>query len=705
MAAKSVIDIDIHDEKFQNFLEKFAEFQKAIGDIPAAWQGIAQGAGAVAQETKKSAETTETIAENTQDAAEATKDLAENTGEVVKAENQLARSRDASGRFIKASADSAAAVAESTTDAADAAKVLADNTDKAVKAEGRLARARAAVGRFFKASAEGAGEVTESTDKSAKAAQKFNKETGKAEKNLNKARKDSKSLATNIKDATSSLLTWGGVLGMFSGLAGVGSLWGLSHLARDAGAQRFTAMGLGTTAGGLNASAVNYQTALGNPVGTLGAIRDAQLDLSKRWQFQAMGVGNPDQDPAKLLPKMIKAARDIFVRNGSTQQGAEAYGLTNFFSLDDLNRFKKMSDAEIDAMAKQADKDAQKLQLTDQQLKQWQEFSVQLDRSKVSIENAFIKGLGPLTPSLEKLSDSVAQAIQSFLESPTLGHWIDDAADAIRRFGTYLSSPEFEQDIDHFMKGVERLAKLLSGDMSISDFLKGSSSILSDKPVTDPKTGKSYVPGGLEDPHVGKFTKDIGRALYRTTGTAPSDYDAYFAEAGKKYHFDPRLLKAIAGAESAWDANANSVKGAQGLMQVMPGNFKPGENPHDPHDNIMAGARVLDWARRMPGGDDVDAMLRWYNGGKNQNNGENRRYAGRVHEAYKKYYGTDMPGTYQSSQPPTSGGTSGMDAKETHRLLQQIVDQHKHGGAQAIVIHNNTGGNAVVSSTQLGGFG
>ena len=68
------------------------------------------------------------------------------------------------------------------------------------------------------------------------------------------------------------------------------------------------------------------------------------MDLSKRWQFQALGINNPDQDPAKLLPQLIRNARDIFVKNGSTLQGANAYGLTNFFSLDDLNRFKNMSD-------------------------------------------------------------------------------------------------------------------------------------------------------------------------------------------------------------------------------------------------------------------------------------------------------------------------------------------------------------------------
>ncbi|MCV5863146.1 hypothetical protein OFN36_29490, partial [Escherichia coli] len=88
--------------------------------------------------------------------------------------------------------------------------------------------------------------------------------------------------------------------------------------------QRFTSLGLGTSIGALDSTAINYQKALGNPAGTLGAIRDSQMDLSKRWTFQAMGINNPDQDPAKLLPQMIRNARDIFVQNGSTLQGAQA---------------------------------------------------------------------------------------------------------------------------------------------------------------------------------------------------------------------------------------------------------------------------------------------------------------------------------------------------------------------------------------------
>ncbi|EAX2303927.1 lytic transglycosylase domain-containing protein [Salmonella enterica] len=636
MAAKSIVEIDVQDEKFQSFLEKFNEYQKALGELPEQWRGAVHGLGEAAKETE--------------------------------------RVRDGTEGITKAFADGVAALA-SVNDGLDR---LNGNLEKATKTQ------------------------TE-----------FNRKSGGARNFLNKASKDAKSLAGHIKDATTSLLSWGTVLGLFSGLAGAGGLWGLNHLAGNASAQRFTSMGLGTTAGGLNSAAINYQKVLGNPVGTLGAIRDSQLDLSKRWQFNAMGV-NPNQDPATLLPQMIKSARDIFVRNGSTQQGAEAYGLTNYFTLDDLNRFKNMSDAEIDAMTKQAQKDAQRLQITDQQLKQWQDFNVQLDRSKVSIGNTFIRGLAPLAPELGKLSDAFSGAIETVLKSPELGKWIDGLSTGIRNFGNYLASPEFKNDVAAFMTGVERLATVIGkvidwiagkSDISVDD-VKSHSSILSNEPVTDTTTGKSYVQGGQNDPAVWSWLKSAGRSLNKITGTAPSEYDEYFEEAAKKYNLDPKILKATAAAESSWDQNAKgpvtrSGQQAQGLMQVMPDNFQPGENPFDPRDNIMAGARVMSWAKSKAG-DDVEEMLRWYNGGKNRGSKENREYAGRVNEQYRKIYGSDMPGTSTSNpvvQPVQQG------AGKTDQILQQILDNQKRGHAQGLVVYNNTGGNAIVSSTQLGGFG
>lgn len=624
MVAKSIVDIDVNDDKFVAFMERFREYQSALDDLPEAWRVAAVGIGESSKQTEKA------------------------KGEA----------KELGAEFN--------AVAEA---------ILTINS--------------------------GIDRLNANLEDSKKKQDEFNKSTRSAKGFLSDATKDAKSLAGHIKEATASLLSWGGIVGIFTGVLGVGGLFGINRLAATTGAQRFTSLGLGTSIGALDSTAINYQKALGNPAGTLGAIRDSQMDLSKRWTFQAMGINNPDQDPAKLLPQMIRNARDIFVQNGSTLQGAQAHGLTNFFTLDDLNRFKNMSDEEITAMEKRAQQDARMLQITDQQARQWQDFNVQLDYSRQSIRNTFVRGLGPLTPQLSKLSDALSGAIDTVLKSPELGKWIDALARGIERFGNYLSSPEFTSDVLSFMDGVKRLGQsvsrlidLFAGKISLSEFMSGSSSILGSSTREDAEGSQPYVPGSESDPRVWGVLK-WGKMA---SGVAPTQYDDYFSEAAKKYNVDPRWLKAIAAGESSWDQNAVSEAGAKGLMQVMPGNFQPGENPFDPRDNIMAGARVFSWAMQSANGD-LDEALRYYNGGSRRGSAENRAYPGRIREKYAAMYGA-----------PKNNDASGVDNSEiakntskTNQLLQQIIDgKGGRGGSGDVVIYNNTGGNAVVTSAQLG---
>ncbi|MFV3039859.1 lytic transglycosylase domain-containing protein [Escherichia coli] len=564
MVAKSIVDIDVNDDKFVAFMERFREYQSALDDLPEAWRVAAVGIGESSKQTEKA------------------------KGEA----------KELGAEFN--------AVAEA---------ILTINS--------------------------GIDRLNANLEDSKKKQDEFNKSTRSAKGFLSDATKDAKSLAGHIKEATASLLSWGGIVGIFTGVLGVGGLFGINRLAATTGAQRFTSLGLGTSIGALDSTAINYQKALGNPAGTLGAIRDSQMDLSKRWTFQAMGINNPDQDPAKLLPQMIRNARDIFVQSGSTLQGAQAHGLTNFFTLDDLNRFKNMSDEEITAMEKRAQQDARMLQITDQQARQWQDFNVQLDYSSQSIRNTFVRGLGPLTPQLRKLSDALSGAIDTVLKSPELGKWIDALARGIERFGNYLSSPEFTSDVLSFMDGVKRLGQsvsrlidLFAGKISLSEFMSGSSSILGSSTREDAEGSQPYVPGSESDPRVWGVLK-WGKMA---SGVAPTQYDDYFSEAAKKYNVDPRWLKAIAAGESSWDQNAVSEAGAKGLMQVMPGNFQPGENPFDPRDNIMAGARVFSWAMQSANGD-LDEALRYYNGGSRRGSAENRAYPGRIREKYAAMYG------------------------------------------------------------------
>jgi soluble lytic murein transglycosylase len=72
-------------------------------------------------------------------------------------------------------------------------------------------------------------------------------------------------------------------------------------------------------------------------------------------------------------------------------------------------------------------------------------------------------------------------------------------------------------------------------------------------------------------------------------------YDDLIADASKRYEVSFPLLKAIIKAESDFDPTAISKKGAMGLMQIMPENFKMLgiKDPFDPRENINAGTRYF----------------------------------------------------------------------------------------------------------------
>lgn len=603
MVAKSIVDIDVNDDKFVSFMEKFKEYQAALEDLPEAWRGLAHGATDATKETAK-----------------------------AKTEGDL---------LAKAFSEGASAI-------------LSINS--------------------------GLDRLTDSLDRANKSQEDFNKKTRSSKGFLSDATKDAKSLAGHIRDATTSLLSWGGIVGLFTGVLGVGGLFGLNRLAATTGSQRFTSLGIGTSIGALDSTVINYQKALGNPTATLGAIRDSQMDLSKRWQFQAMGINNPDQDPAKLLPQMIRNARDIFVKNGSTLQGANAYGLTNFFSLDDLNRFKNMSDEEIDAMERRAQKDAKLLQITDQQARQWQDFNVQLDYSSQSIRNAFVRGLGPLTPQLSKLSDALAGAIDTVLQSPELGKWIDSLAGGIERFGKYLASPEFTKDVDSFMAGIEKLGALIGKvydwvvgktDISVSD-VTSASSILSDKKVTDPKTGQTYTPGSEDDPRVWGWLKGVKR----------------FFSSGDVKPVDPTPADVSAKGRTIADRfnNPTNLRWAEGYGAH---NTKSGKFAVFPtlDEGVLASAKQLQIYGTRGINTVSDIVKKWAPSNEN----DTAEYIRHV----VKTTGLGANDRLNLNDPAILAKLiSAMSTKEGagNRVSEGAVIQ----------IFNNTGGNAIVSSSQLG---
>lgn len=93
--------------------------------------------------------------------------------------------------------------------------------------------------------------------------------------------------------------------------------------------------------------------------------------------------------------------------------------------------------------------------------------------------------------------------------------------------------------------------------------------------------------------------------------------DALVQEAASLNGLDPCLILSIMRAESAFNRSAVSVKGAMGLMQLMPETATRFgvKNFFDPRENVLGGSRYLRWLLDRFSGD-VRLALAGYNAGE-----------------------------------------------------------------------------------------
>lgn len=95
-------------------------------------------------------------------------------------------------------------------------------------------------------------------------------------------------------------------------------------------------------------------------------------------------------------------------------------------------------------------------------------------------------------------------------------------------------------------------------------------------------------------------------------------YSAEVKRIAMKYEVDPALVRAVIHAESAFNVKALSNKGAQGLMQLMPGTAKDlgVHNAFDANQNIEGGVKYLAGLLKQFDGD-IKLAIAAYNAGPN----------------------------------------------------------------------------------------
>jgi soluble lytic murein transglycosylase-like protein len=146
-----------------------------------------------------------------------------------------------------------------------------------------------------------------------------------------------------------------------------------------------------------------------------------------------------------------------------------------------------------------------------------------------------------------------------------------------------------------------------------------------------------------------KKDKQLRTKLQFASTVNPAEYDQIISSSAAKYGVNPSLIKAVIHAESGYNPNAVSRKGASGLMQLMPGTARSLKvsNCLDPKDNVEGGVKYLRFLLDTFRGD-VSLAVAAYNAGLNKvaryggipPYNETRTYVNRV-LAYMQSYQTN----------------------------------------------------------------
>ena len=588
MTVRSILEIDVKDDKFKVFLELFNKYNAQLKEMPGTWTEASAASAASAMAMKESTEELERQA-----AVQRKKDQDE-------------------ARALKSRGDEE--------------KKRIDNAKRRMES------------------------IKESTEK----------------------------IAKNVASTTVDLLRWASIGSLASGLLGLGSLFGIDRLASSVSDVRRAAQGVGVTPGQQQALGVNYNRYF-DVNSNLESIAEAKSNYAHRWAFGAMGVNANGKDPAQLAVEMAMRAKQVFDSGDQSQQSAQAHGLLQFYTMDELRRLHTISMKEL----RQAETgyggdvgtgyggDVGTFSRADEVNKSWQDFSVQLTRAGTTIESALVKGLLPLVPQLTTLSASLAVDITKLLANPHIGEWIDDLAQGLKVAAEYLGSDKFQTDLKTFVDDVAYASQKIVAGLK---FLK----LIPDGPAdtqampNDQNTANVVAPtalGGWLGSHFGPLGTAIGAGV-GFLGGALFTGDArkgFLQQQEHDYGLQPGTLQAIYGLESNYGKNAGtSSAGAKGPFQLMPGTAKQYgvTDTSSFNQEALAAAMYMKKLMRMFNGD-VRKALAAYNWGE---------------------------GNLQKDIAAHGADWLRFAPKETQNYVAK--------GQVLIKVNNNTGGNANVQANQ-----
>ena len=485
-----------------------------------------------------------------------------------------------------------------------------------------------------------------------------------------------KSSADNIARMTTSILRWTGIATAFSGLMGVGSLWGLERLGFSAASGRRQSQGLGLSYGENKAFDVTFNR-LVDTSSVLGGVATGKGDISSDAYaaMRTLGIdpqkGSAGDTALETLTEARRLARSVPKDQRGILLQSHRLGALGL-GLQDLNRLADEDDSSFNSFKGDYAKRRSQLGVEDPLLKAWQNFIVSLDASSEKLKSSLIAGLAKLSEPLGKISEALSDVVQALVGSKGFKEIIEAIADGLKTFADYVSKDEFKRDIKDFVDNIGYAAK------KIGDILRFLNILPSGQPSYHSKEGGASRAQRRLDSTNNLFSSIVDWFGVSKSTTNPDGSVTVRRTAGQP----DDLLKLIEKLEGSPDINGKaqiSPAGAVGKYQIMPKTAAGlGYDPNDRFDPAknkeMAQKLLAELSGRYKG--NLAEILADYNGGP------------KAVEIYRRGGIGELE---------RSGGY-----KETANYLRRAGIADNTARAPTIKIENNTGGNAIVNAAGLG---
>ncbi len=299
---------------------------------------------------------------------------------------------------------------------------------------------------------------------------KFGRELNNSNRGMHNLAQSTKNVARNILHATTSLLKWAGITSAIGGLFGLGGLFGIDRLALSAASRQRSAAGLGTTVGANEAFKIRFGGMV-DPTSFSQAINTAQFDPAKRAMFMAMGIQNPQSmNPADLNVAALQSLRRLWQQHPGERNPMwmRALGFDQLVSFQDWRRIGTTPDFAYQMNQYQRDK--RLLNVPQSTGLGWTHFAQNMSVSEEQFGNIFKGSLLKLAGPINQLVDAIVKATQRIMNSPLMKGAIDELSKGIQKFANYLTSPDFQDDLDDIMQGINAFAKSMGKLLGLTGF-------------------------------------------------------------------------------------------------------------------------------------------------------------------------------------------------------------------------------------------